>query len=51
MQENDVTQSNIMEMKFNIIKENQKDVTLSMCSDLLQNNSLQFSIACIDTLC
>ena len=50
MRENDVTPSNLMEMKGDITK-NSKLRHASPCSDLLQNNSRQLSIASIGRLC
>ena len=51
MRENDVTPSNLMEMKGDITKKKSKLRHASPCSDLLQNNSRQFSIASIGRLC
>ena len=48
---NDVTPSNIMEMKTDVTKQFKMMSRLSPCSDLLQNNSWQFSIASLGTLC
>ena len=48
--ENDAEPTNVMELKADVTKQI-KISHASPCSDLLQNNSLQFSIASIGTLC
>ena len=50
MGENDVTPSNVAEMKADVTKKSKRRHA-SLCSDLLQNNSLQFFIASICKLC
>ena len=46
MREKDVTLSYVMEMKADITKQ----IKMMLCYNLLQNNSLQFSIASIGRL-
>ena len=52
MRENDVTPSNLMEMKGDITKKKKSKLRhAGPCSDLLQNNSRQFPIPSIGRLC